>query len=81
MQTIEKSHVKKDGKSVQYVTFKMTEAEFHEADEGSLGYCIKCGSEQFGCEPDARRYTCESCEKNFVYGTQELLIMGCIDIV
>ena len=69
-----------DGKVKRAYKQRMTTAEYHEADEGSMGFCIACGSSQDGCEPDARRYECESCGKKFVYGTQELLIMGCIDI-
>lgn len=39
------------------------------------GLCIDCGHEQDGCEPDARRYKCESCGKRAVYGAEELCIM------
>lgn len=44
-----------------------------EADD-HIGFCIACGSEQDGCEPDARRYICEACGQPKVYGAQELLI-------
>jgi hypothetical protein len=37
------------------------------------GFCIACGEEQDGCEPDARNYECESCGKRKVYGAEELL--------
>ena len=40
-----------------------------------LGFCVACGSEHFECEPDARRYACESCGEHAVYGAEELLIM------
>jgi len=46
-----------------------------EADD-NLGFCLACGAEAFNVEPDARRYTCESCGKPRVYGAEELLIMG-----
>lgn len=39
------------------------------------GICINCGSDQDGCEPDARKYVCESCDSKSVYGAQELLFM------
>ena len=39
------------------------------------GFCIKCGFEQDGCEPDACRYKCEVCGERAVYGAQELLLM------
>ena len=37
------------------------------------GFCIACGEEQSGCEPDARRVECESCGELKVYGAEELL--------
>ena len=37
------------------------------------GFCISCGQEQEGCEPDARRIKCEACGENKVYGADELL--------
>lgn len=39
------------------------------------GICIKCGADADGCEPDARRYKCESCGEPGVYGAEELLFM------
>ena len=38
------------------------------------GFCLACGNEQGGCEPDARRYRCEACGERQVYGVDELLI-------
>jgi len=46
-----------------------------EADD-NLGFCLACGAEAYNVEPDARRYTCESCGKPRVYGAEELLLMG-----
>jgi hypothetical protein len=43
--------------------------------DDNLGYCISCGEEAFGVEPDARSYTCEVCESPSVYGAEELLFM------
>ena len=39
------------------------------------GFCLDCGEEADGCEPDARGYECEHCEGNRVYGAYELLFM------
>lgn len=36
------------------------------------GFCISCGAEAEGCEPDAERYTCEICGEDKVYGSDEL---------
>ena len=38
------------------------------------GFCLACGCENDGCEPDARRYPCESCGERQVYGADELLL-------
>ena len=43
-----------------------------ERDDGT-GFCITCGEEQGGCEPDARRVECDSCGEKKVYGAEELL--------
>ncbi len=40
------------------------------------GFCTACGEEAYGVEPDARKYTCESCGAAKVYGAEELLMMG-----
>ena len=41
----------------------------------NVGFCVACGEEAMGCEPDARKYECESCGERGVYGAEELLIM------
>ena len=38
----------------------------------SPGFCIACGIEAEGVEPDARRYVCEACGEKAVYGAEEL---------
>ena len=43
------------------------------------GFCTKCGEPADGVEPDARKYPCEACERNGVYGLEELLVMGAIE--
>ena len=49
--------------------------------EGSTGYCIACGEPaSHGVEPDAREYTCGACKQNKVYGAEELVLMGLVDI-
>jgi len=39
------------------------------------GFCIACGAEAYGVEPDARKYECDECGENKVYGAMELLLM------
>ena len=41
-----------------------------------MGFCLACGDEASGVEPDAREYECESCGARKVYGAEELLMMG-----
>ena len=41
----------------------------------NTGFCLACGNEQGGCEPDARRYKCESCGARHVYGADELAMV------
>jgi hypothetical protein len=45
-----------------------------ESDE-YIGFCIACGAEHAGVEPDARRYPCDACGARKVYGAEELLLM------
>jgi hypothetical protein len=52
-------------------------AERRDSSLDNPGVCIKCGEEQEGCEPDARKYKCEHCGENTVYAPEELL-MGII---
>lgn len=40
------------------------------------GFCLACGEIADGVEPDAQRYTCESCGEQKVYGAEELALMG-----
>lgn len=39
----------------------------------SVGFCTSCGNEQYGVEPDANGYKCESCGHMAVTGAEELL--------
>jgi len=37
------------------------------------GFCVACGADHDGCEPDARKYECYDCGAMAVYGAAELL--------
>ena len=55
---------------------RVTEAvERHLTTLDNPGFCVRCGAEAEGVEPDARRYECEACGENGVYGADELLLM------
>jgi hypothetical protein len=47
----------------------------HNATLDDPGFCVCCGADADGVEPDARDYPCEICGENGVYGADELLIM------
>jgi hypothetical protein len=51
-----------------------------ELSDGTLGFCIACGAEADGVEPDARHYTCDTCDAKSVFGLEELLLNSAIII-
>jgi hypothetical protein len=48
--------------------------ERHNTTLDNPGFCIICGCDAEGVEPDARHYECEACGEPGVYGAEELLI-------
>ena len=52
-----------------------------ELSDGRVGICLKCGETQYGVEPDARRYDCECCGLPEVYGAEEAVLMGRVEVV
>lgn len=38
-----------------------------------IGFCIHCGAEEYGVEPDARDYDRGCCPESSVYGAMEIL--------
>lgn len=61
--------------------FELSEESYVAMNEDSGGFCRACGDEAYGVEPDARAYECESCGESEVYGVEELLVMGEVEIV
>ncbi len=39
------------------------------------GFCLDCGVDADGVEPDARHYRCDSCGLCAVFGADEVLLM------
>lgn len=60
---------------------QLSEIEYASLAEDYGGFCIACGEEAYGVEPDARKYQCESCGVRAVYGAEELLIRGVIQFI
>ena len=54
--------------------FTMGQIKLARRNDG--GFCLACGAEAYGVEPDARKYQCEQCEFKAVYGAEEIAIMG-----
>ena len=54
-------------------TIRRVIKEMHDGFYPPDGICIACGEEAEGVEPDARRYTCEICGEDTVYGFEEIL--------
>lgn len=56
---------------------KLTDEEYQSHCNDYDGVCLNCHEWSYGgCEPDARKYPCESCGKKAVYGAEEALMMG-----
>jgi hypothetical protein len=59
----------------------VSEDEYLEAVDGSIGWCPDCGEFTRDCtEPDAENYTCEVCENSNVVGAENALVMDMITI-
>jgi hypothetical protein len=56
--------------------YKPSKRALMQAIEHNYGFCLACGAENEGIEPDASKYTCTSCEAPKVYGAEELLLMN-----
>lgn len=66
--------------SGKFSRLELTESEFETAQDDTLGVCVKCGAEQYGFEPDARRAICEVCDEDGVYGFEELVLLDRVKV-
>ena len=48
--------------------------EYH-ASLANPGFCLDCGEDADGCEPDMEDGTCEGCEGNRVHGAEQCLLI------
>ena len=48
--------------------------------DGCGGFCLSCGRQTRGVEPDARKASCPSCKEEKLYGMEELLVMGVLKL-
>jgi hypothetical protein len=58
------------------IQYKQSIDALLDASENNSGFCLACGDEADGVEPDARKYQCSSCNAFKVYGAEELILMG-----
>lgn len=70
--------IKRNPETGKIIAHRFTLEQIEEAADNMIGFCRACGAERECCEPDARRYPCEVCGLNHVYGAEELAIMGCV---
>jgi len=62
--------------------YQLTEEEYHQHTSDYDGICLACGEWSCGgVEPDARGYECDGCGMRKVYGAEEALMMGRLDLV
>lgn len=54
--------------------------DYMQMADSSTGICLDCGAHVDCVEPDAEQYVCEDCGEEMVYGVEQALIMGLIDI-
>lgn len=57
------------------LTFKKVERaiEQQQTSVENPGFCLNCGADCDGCEPDARNYFCENCGQSQVFGAEEIM--------
>ena len=60
------------------VPFYLIEDAIQEDD--NIGFCLYCHAEHYNIEPDAKGYACKDCDRNGVYGAEEILMMGFVDM-
>lgn len=60
---------------------RFTVDQYIDLERDMVGICRQCGEEKASCEPDARKYPCDHCGANEVYGTDELLARGELEII
>lgn len=72
----------KERKSTMRTKYELSSHEIAQAitDSEYLGLCRHCGSVAECVEPDARNYKCGACGMLEVFGLEELLLMGEIEV-
>lgn len=59
----------------------VSEAELLEHADAYDGVCKACGEWTCGgVEPDAERYECDACGESAVYGAEQAMLLGIVEI-
>jgi len=58
----------------------MSEEEFLDMSNDFCGICLACQEVMYTIDPDGRKCKCDNCGEKAVYGIEELLLMGEINI-
>ena len=59
---------------MKYIPYDAVVAAIEEDD--NIGFCLGCGEEAYGVEPDAEKDTCDNCGRPQVYGAEQIMLMG-----
>lgn len=61
---------------------KITKDEYHDLRESNAGFCENCDecTADSGVEPDAQDYDCIVCAMPTVFGVEQALLLGYIEI-
>ena len=66
------TYLAKSGKTMYRPSVSYAMALMHD----DHGFCLACGDDQHGVEPDAERYTCTASGEEKVYGAEALALKG-----
>lgn len=62
-------------------TNQVSVADYQDAVDSYTGWCVSCKEFTTSCvEPDAEHYECEECSKSTVYGAEQAMMLGLIDL-
>lgn len=59
---------------------RITESRYLQLLDENIGLCKACGEERDSVEPDAEEYPCEACGESEVYGAEQLLLTGGLEL-
>ena len=65
----------------KYQVVCVSEADYLSACDSYMGWCRACGDLTTDCvEPDATHYRCEACDERQVFGAENALLGGLIEL-